>query len=257
MGKIVDSIIVSSPRKYSDEEKAQITENWLRALSDLSKEQLDIGWDKALKQPPEFGVAHPGWFLELCLSGDGAKSFEDDANEIWEMIVLNLDGYSSPVFKDPVIAESIRNMGGWKHLCMMEIKEIPFRKKEFVKNYAVLKRSNGKFDPVLIGAFKKDVKFIGDFKEEEKEQILIGMEKKDESDNKIMAMITDGENEMPEYRKVTEKLLGKTIESCAVGHDNSSQFQGEVIKISPLKILGTDGNEYFCRGDYTLVESVI
>lgn len=187
--KIFKSVIVNASRKYSDEEKLIILDNWQMILSELSKEQLDNGWHKSLNQSQGFETMNVGAFKELCLSGLGSKSFEDDAESAWRLVYDNLNSYCSPVFKDASIAESIRNMGGWKHICGMLMTDAPFRKAEFIKNYTVSRRSNIKFDPALIGTFKDDIKFIGDFSKEEKDQFLIENKNKEESGTKILGMM--------------------------------------------------------------------
>lgn len=256
IGKIVDSIIVSSPRKYDDMEKTQTTENWIKALSDLSKDQLDFGWSKAIKQPPEFGIVHPGWFRELCLSGPGSKSFEDDAVGIWEVIIANLASTLTPVFKDPVIAQTIRNMGGWKQLCRVKLDEIQFRKKEFVKIYATMKRANGDYDPILensganyLSLHGDGLKFIGEFKPEEKEQFLLEFDEKNKTEKKLIGMVTEN------LKCRREDLKGKTISVHVVGPEGNL-LQGEVIKVVPLKIKDSSGKIHFCRGEYKIIETV-
>lgn len=254
--EIVTSIIVSSPRKYTDEERLIICDNWGKVLSDLSKDQLDFGWAKALKQPPEFGTVHPGWFLELCLSGPGSKSFEDDATAIWEVIVSNLDSSSTAVFKDPVIAQTIRNMGGWKQLCRMKLDEIKFEKKNFVKIYATMKRADGDYDPFLenpganyLSQYGDGLRFIGEFEPEEKEQLLLEFNEKNKTEKKLIGMVAE-KLECPR-----EDLIGKMISVHVVGPDDK-KIQGEVVKVVPLKIKDLSGVIHFCRGEYKLIETV-
>lgn len=253
--KIVDSIIVSSPRKYEDVEKAQIVENWVKALSDLSKNQLDFGWTKAIKLPPGFGTVHPGWFRELCLSAPGSKSFEDDASGVWEVIVSNLASSLTPVFDDPAIAQTIRNMGGWKHLCRMKIDEIPFRKIDFIKVYATMKRANGDYDPILENPGANyhsehgdGLRFIGEFKPEEKKQLLLEFDEKNKTEKKLIGMVAE------KLQCPREELMGKTISVHVVGPDENN-IQGEVIKVVPLKIKDSSGKIHFCRGEYTIIEN--
>lgn len=256
IGKIVNSIVVSSPRKYEDSEKIQITDNWVKALSDLSKEQLDFGWSKSLQLPPEFGTVHPGWFRELCLSGPGSKNFEDDAVAVWEAIIDNLASSLTPVFKDPAIAQTIRNMGGWKQLCRMKLDDIKFEKMNFVKIYATMKRADGDYDPILENPGANyhskhgdGLRYIGEFKPEEKEQLLIEFNKKNETEKKLITMVAEN------LKCRREDLKGKTILVHVVG-PNDNLVQGEVIKISPLKIKDSSGKLYFCKGEYKLIEEV-
>jgi hypothetical protein len=49
--------------------------------------------------------------------------------------VRGLGSYGNPGFNDPVIAQAIRCMGGWKAFCQFKESELSFKQREFVDLY--------------------------------------------------------------------------------------------------------------------------
>tara|TARA_R100000808_G_scaffold10607_1_gene28056 strand:+ start:1291 stop:1632 length:342 start_codon:yes stop_codon:yes gene_type:complete len=54
-------------------------------------------------------------------------------------------------FEDPIIAETVRQLGGLRILSDMSSKDIQFQRKNFKETYMILARSNREFDGTVIG----------------------------------------------------------------------------------------------------------
>jgi len=106
----------------------------------------------------------------------------------WFLVVTNLDATCSPVFKNSLIAEAIRKMGGWKTICNMLISEEPFRKRDFISFYQIVSRKNKTYSPMLSGMYP-DYKFIGYDKSDNLKNVLLQITQKENSDRKILKMI--------------------------------------------------------------------
>src|SRR5690606_2216267 len=57
--------------------------------------------------------------------------------------------YRSVEFDEPIIANVMKDMGGWMRLCMVTNKDYPFVKKEFIARYKDYV-ANNKYDPNLL-----------------------------------------------------------------------------------------------------------
>lgn len=182
----IDLLKVNCLRKLNESEDISISKLWHLKLADLSDDQIMGGLDRILDKPEPFWPT-VGEFKQYCLIAPGCLSFEDEAMEAWAQVFQNLSRWSSPVFKNTVIAETIRHMGGWGYLCSMKDKDAPFRRKDFIAIYTNLKRRNKVFDPALIGRGEvKQRKFIGYQSQEEIKQIAhqLDAEDKNQLENK-------------------------------------------------------------------------
>lgn len=158
---ILESLMSEYSKKFSESEKVLKVRNWCTILKDLSDEDGVKGLEKALETAFDF-MPSVGKFKELCTTTAGHGSIEDEANEAWYIVMSNLNYYASPVFKNTVIAETIRKMGGWKTICSMETKDEPFRKKDFIAMYSINRKRNEEYKPNLLGAGDIENKvFIG------------------------------------------------------------------------------------------------
>lgn len=168
---------------------------WHIALSDVDDDQISCGLKKALERESGF-MPSVGEFKQLCLSAPGVSSIEEEAKEQWALVVKNLNSYSNPIFKNAVIAEAIRKMGGWKKLCMMLESEVPFREKDFVSHYSVYKRRKGDYEPNVMSIdCNETLKYIGFDSHEEMGKALEKAQKKKVIENKTMKMLAGGGNE--------------------------------------------------------------
>lgn len=188
---ILESLDANYRQKMSKKEMALQLRNWSAILKEVPDEQGLKGLQKMLEDPDGF-MPTVGKFKSICVGGEGCQSLEDEALVAWDMARKNLDAYSSPVFKDTCIAEAIRKMGGWKKLCSMLETEEPFRKKEFIDLYVIVKRAGHTYPPMLRGKYKDDFKFIGYAPEDDLKQVVVQIERKQNSDARLMQMITKG-----------------------------------------------------------------
>lgn len=156
---ILESLASESSRRFSETERALKIRNWMATLEDIPDELGVKGLKKALKDGGKF-MPSVGKFRQMCLTESGCHDVKDEAQLAWGLVINNLNGWRSPVFKDSAIAETIRQMGGWSKLCSMSEEEIPFRKIDFLAIYPILKRQKKKFYPVLNEGTAKRL-FIG------------------------------------------------------------------------------------------------
>ncbi len=187
LGTVLDRLAVNCSRKWtSDKERELSIDNFYMGVGDLTKNQIMEGFKKVVRTPNPF-IPDAGSFRTLCVSGEGSKSLEDDANEAWALVRRNLNGWVSPIFKDSCIAEAIRKMGGWKQLCKMMIDEETWRQKEFIDYYLVAKRQDRDFLPILRGT-DKEYKFIGYDKSDNLLKVLKVIQKREEQDKRVLRM---------------------------------------------------------------------
>jgi len=66
--------------------------------------------------------------------------------------IARVGNYRSVVFDDAIIHQVVTDMGGWPHLCQVEVETLPFRAKEFEQRYAgYLLRPRVDYPRVLFG----------------------------------------------------------------------------------------------------------
>ena len=184
--QILESLLAEYSKKISVKEKALKIRTWVMMLENITDEQGKAGLMKALENPGEF-MPPIGKFKQMCLSGSGCDSLEDQARVAWALVIKNLNSWSSPVFKDSAIAETIRNMGGWASICSMLTEDEPWVKKDFIGIYLIMKRVDKKFPPMLRG--NGEYKFIGYDSEGDKKAALLQIEQKENTDKKFLTML--------------------------------------------------------------------
>jgi hypothetical protein len=177
-------------QKLTTQQKKNKIKAWHIGLHDISDQDIYCGLQKALSNSSGF-ILSSGQFRELCITDDSITTSESEALESWNLVMSNLNVYVSPIFKNSVIAETIRRMGGWVKLCSMLTKDEPFKKKEFIEMYAILKRRNQGYKPILSGIHKNYQKLIGYTEQEKniKEKILQQAKKFRSDESKIIDMI--------------------------------------------------------------------
>lgn len=161
--KAIKVISANSNQKIHDIEN--MIEAWNIALEDIPDELIGHGLKKALNSAMEF-MPSAGKFRELCLISGDHESIEAEGHEAWSLIMKNLSIYQTVMFKNTLIAESIRQLGGWRKICGMYEKEEAFIKKDFLQVYKSLKKTNNKdYIPLLSGQYGfdeiSDIKPIG------------------------------------------------------------------------------------------------
>lgn len=159
--EVIEMIADAVSQKLSDDERKAKTKMWHIGLNDISDKQIWIGLEKFAKQPEKF-FPSPGQFRELCISDGLLVTIEDEASKAWSLIMENLSYVKTTIFKNTIISEAIREMGGWLNLCQnMNSSEEPFRKKEFIGIYQSVKKRGGSFNPLLEGQFNNYRQHIG------------------------------------------------------------------------------------------------
>ena len=83
--------------------------------------------------------------------------------------------YASVVFKDPIIAHCINELGGWQEFCCAQISELPFIEKRFLDMYRVFEKREIKNNVKLMGEIEISCMRWGDL-EKIPEPIKIGFE---------------------------------------------------------------------------------
>lgn len=187
--KILDALGGEYSKNWTDNEKSIKLNNWNTALNDVTDEQGRAGLEKALKSPREF-MPSVGQFREMCLAGTGL-SLEEDAVNAWGIVERHLAIGKSPVFKDSAIAETIRNMGGWKRLAMCDYSELPFRKKDFIDSYPIYRRQKYEFNPVLPGiyGYNEEYQYIGYSGDDDLAAVRIQIEENRSKENRLLGLM--------------------------------------------------------------------
>lgn len=74
-----------------------------------------------------------------------------------EAAIKGVGSYTSVVFDDPLIHAVLEDMGGWITLCEIELKNLPFRAKDFQQSYAgYVLRPPARYPKYLIGRTEKE-----------------------------------------------------------------------------------------------------
>ena len=58
--------------------------------------------------------------------------------------------YASIIFKDPIIAHVLNELGGWQEFCCAEISELPFIEKRFMEMYRVFAKREVKDNACIV-----------------------------------------------------------------------------------------------------------
>ena len=185
---VLETLMSESSKNFSEKEKALKIRTWMTKLKEIPDVEGLRALYKCLDAENKF-MPSVGKFKQMCLSGEGCYNLEDKAHGAWAAVIRHLNAYSSPVFKDTAIAETIRGMGGWKKLCSMLETEQPFRKKDFIDLYLVYSRQEKEFDPCLKGIYGDDFKFIGYEKTDDLVKVMAAIEQKETSSKKLLGML--------------------------------------------------------------------
>lgn len=165
-----------------------LSKAWHIALFDITDDQIQYGLVKILKRNSNF-LPTVGELRENCLTSPGCNSIEEEAIEAWLIATKNKSYHATLIFKNTVIAETIRNTGGKHDFTGIYIKDEPFKRKEFIDTYKILKKREEEYSSRLIGQEKENINYIGFDNDEEKKQILIELKKEDETAKKALILI--------------------------------------------------------------------
>lgn len=158
----IDMLVAESSKNVSETDKVLKFKSWHIGLDDVTDEQIMSGLSRALKSTTGF-LMSCGEFRKLCIADNNSISLDEQASKAWVIVRNNLNSYISPYFADSVIAESLRRMGGWKRLCMMETRNEHFERDNFLSIYKTVKNAGkSNFDNYLTGTFgMKNIKPVG------------------------------------------------------------------------------------------------
>jgi len=166
-----------------------LVEAWHISLRDISDDEIWQGLKKALDRKNKFLIGS-GEFKELCLTGLCHSGIESEAREAWNLVRKNLNYYAYPVFKNAVISEVIRNMGGWKKICSMLVSEEPFREKDFINHYNTYKNKSADYQKNVIRfqSWQK-LKFIGFNEIDNMQDVIDCIKKSAQIENEFFKML--------------------------------------------------------------------
>lgn len=197
--KILNVIGSEYSKKWSQAEKKQKIETWRAVLEDVTDEQGMAGLVKLLSQPSEFPPP-VGKFRQMCLSAHGCNSLEDEALLAWGLVINNLDGDSPVIFKDAAIAETIRQMGGWVKLSDVLTVDVPFRRKEFIELYVIVKskEKHEDYTRMLPGRYESFKKFVGFDKGDDLKAVMAEIEFKKKNKDNFFEKLTKFTRSLPQ-----------------------------------------------------------
>jgi hypothetical protein len=178
-------------QKISEDQKKGKVKAWHIGLEEITDDQVYMGLKKALSNNNGF-LLSCGQFKELCILDEHLYSTEDEAMIAWAEVNKHLNSWSSPIFKNSVISESIRKMGGWKKICARDEKEEPFQKKDFIKIYTTLKKSGREYSRMLKGRGSYVLIGYNEF-DGNKNDIIDQVEAEEKQEKKLLSMMAGNE----------------------------------------------------------------
>ncbi len=144
--------------------KKELTAVWVIALQDLTNSEISDGFERFAKNYKSHFMPTPGEFREFCRF---ETTPEIKARSAYQLVMMNLNRYRSPYFKDSTISQTIKELGGWVRLCNRTIESLTFVEKDFIRIYVDLSKPNITYDNLIQNGNEK-VKFIGDYSQEDK-----------------------------------------------------------------------------------------
>ncbi|MBF0289861.1 MAG: hypothetical protein HQM14_18765 [SAR324 cluster bacterium] len=195
--EIIEGIVLKLCLIYNAEYSDYLGVVWCEFLVELTAEEIKQGYDRIKEEYTANKMLTPQQFKEYATTAkpnDGFKTLEDEALDQWHKLVglaKRTGSYRSLYFENDAVAQWVRNFGGWPEFCLVEEDQQKWVKKDFVAEYAILRRSKNKFDPLVLGRndrgnykliaegkSKPDIKFIGEFTFQEKQKALAGPKSK-------------------------------------------------------------------------------
>ena len=190
-------------------------EAWNIGLHDISDQQIEYGLTKYLEEQCAVKgkadwIPTVGTFRQYCLTAKGHTNFEDEARDAWTVALQTIKGIgkaSSVYFRNPLIAETIRQMGGWGNSAHWEEKALDFKKNDFIKIYSSLRKRGGDYNHLLEGKVDRENKqyilsgkaerlitFVGDFRTEEKNTLIVNLNKQLMNESNILKSFQQNTN---------------------------------------------------------------
>jgi len=91
---------------------------------------------------------------EFILAIDGSP--EDRAQQAWNTVlhaIKSIGNYKTVEFEDPVIHQTINEMGGWQRIAVHKKDETTWIEKSFIAHYTLIQKRNQPDKPALRGYF--------------------------------------------------------------------------------------------------------
>lgn len=142
-------------------------------LKDYEYEQVERAIKKVMSNYKYSTLPKPADILEYL---EGTR--DDKALIAWlqaKEAVSKGGYYASIVFKDPIIAHVLNELGGWQEFCCAQIKDLPFIEKRFLDMYRLLEKREIKENVKLIGYIELHNGEVG-FTDKIPDPIMIGFE---------------------------------------------------------------------------------
>ena len=136
---------------------------WFDLLKDMSDEHFTQAIHLICKGEKQI---YPGTNIVALIRQAGAGEPDDLALRALhrvEKAMGDVGAYYSPIFDDPVIHHAIVSVGGWEAICLMDLKDWKFVRKEFERVYADIVRSGLPLmePPKLIGTLERSAATFG------------------------------------------------------------------------------------------------
>ncbi len=153
-----------------------LVEVWNVALDTLSDEELSNGMQRHVKENKNPFMPMPAEFMSYCKNLTDSDLLER-SSRAWSQVedAVKAGGHAKTIhFADPRIHHALSGAGGWRNLCGCETSKVHFIKKEFIEEYKCLAKNNVSKDenlPLTSRYRSKEILFIGDYEDGEKEKI--------------------------------------------------------------------------------------
>ena len=149
----VDMLVTLLAEVFGQVQVSELQMNvWNHALRDLNGEQLRLAYDHLVRTRTDRRFPVPA---DLIASLHG--TYEDAAilgwNTTFKAILSHPGRYLE--FEDPIIAETIRELGGIPFLSNLSQRDLTFQRKPFISTYKILCKNGGKkYSPICPGQYK-------------------------------------------------------------------------------------------------------
>lgn len=127
--------------EFSDEER----KTWYQALATLDDKSYEKAISRAVQECEFFPTIAK---LRKLAEGDRKNKALEAWNDL-KMRIQKVGYYGSPQFPDPVTSHVVRVMGGWMEVCDWYLDDYPWKKKEFVEQYELLREKVVKEVPAI------------------------------------------------------------------------------------------------------------
>jgi len=123
---------------------------WQKALAECGDDDLRIGFKNLISTRVKSGMPVPAEFFEALY-----KDLYDDALMAWNQLFQVLKAHPGrPVnFADPILAESVRKLGGLNFLGSLTGSELHFQKKSFTDTYSILAKQGEEHSTLCEGTY--------------------------------------------------------------------------------------------------------